>query len=268
MFIPVACSQCGKPFQVPESIVGSATVCPWCQATVTALPVGKPVATPASVPAAPAAEPLPPLPLPLPEEDDVPLVFVAPDRKVPWKRVAIVLGAVLAVALVTFATLRSVREQAKVLIWKSFTPEESAFEIELFGTVNEAREEGGVRRVIADKPASNATAWVGWIDLTPAQVEMAAHVDAWKHFTPIFDAERERILAKHEAKLIQEATTKFANPLTRELRAESPRGYMMERMMVFPKGAKPRAYFVGMIGPFEPDGPEFSRLFDSFRVKE
>src|ERR1700722_15244553 len=39
MFVPVACSECGKPFQVPETALAKSTACPWCQATVLALPV-------------------------------------------------------------------------------------------------------------------------------------------------------------------------------------------------------------------------------------
>src|SRR5262245_50737516 len=39
MFVAVACNRCGKPFQVPEAAAGKDVACPWCQATVPALPV-------------------------------------------------------------------------------------------------------------------------------------------------------------------------------------------------------------------------------------
>ena len=53
MFVPVNCTACGKPFQVPEAVLGQSTACPWCKATVTALPVAAPV---------PAADPVAPKP--------------------------------------------------------------------------------------------------------------------------------------------------------------------------------------------------------------
>jgi len=37
MFVPVSCTSCGKPFQVPEAALGKLAPCPWCQAVVTAL---------------------------------------------------------------------------------------------------------------------------------------------------------------------------------------------------------------------------------------
>lgn len=40
MFVPVGCTNCGKPFQVSEAALGQSILCPWCQAVVTALPVG------------------------------------------------------------------------------------------------------------------------------------------------------------------------------------------------------------------------------------
>src|SRR5262245_5356467 len=45
MFVPVNCTSCAKPFQVPEAALGKPAACPWCQNVVTALPVA------ASVPA-------------------------------------------------------------------------------------------------------------------------------------------------------------------------------------------------------------------------
>ena len=50
MFVPVACSACGKPFQVPEAAVGKPAACPWCRAAVLALPVAG-AASPADAPA-------------------------------------------------------------------------------------------------------------------------------------------------------------------------------------------------------------------------
>ena len=45
MFVPVACSACGKPFQVPESATGKPAACPSCRAAVLALPAPPPLST-------------------------------------------------------------------------------------------------------------------------------------------------------------------------------------------------------------------------------
>ena len=62
MFVPVSCTSCGKPFQVPEAALGKLAPCPWCAATVTALPVSAPLADaqpePTSAPQPPTPEPL------------------------------------------------------------------------------------------------------------------------------------------------------------------------------------------------------------------
>jgi hypothetical protein len=55
MFVPVNCTSCGKPFQVPEAALGKPAACPWCQAVVTALPVAATVTTASQEPEASAA---------------------------------------------------------------------------------------------------------------------------------------------------------------------------------------------------------------------
>src|SRR5438045_5869059 len=100
MFVPVACSACGKPFQVPEAAVGKPAACPWCRAAVLALPVGgaPPVAEPESrrltPPARQEGEPKP-TPEPLSLDDEPPAAPAPPVRRVrPW---LILLGILLAV---------------------------------------------------------------------------------------------------------------------------------------------------------------------------
>ena len=71
MFVPVSCTNCGKPFQVPEAALGQLAPCPWCQSVVTALPVSAPVApqapaTPLSLDDEPPARTIPKAPPPAP----------------------------------------------------------------------------------------------------------------------------------------------------------------------------------------------------------
>src|SRR5262245_57682670 len=102
MFVPVACSECGKPFQVPEDTVGRTTACPWCRAAVLALPAGLPAETrePAPAPAAPAA---PATPQPeLLSLDDAPPVLTG---RRPARRALRVSALVLIAVAVTTVTL-------------------------------------------------------------------------------------------------------------------------------------------------------------------
>jgi hypothetical protein len=258
MFVPVACSQCGKPFQVPESAVGSPTVCPWCQATVPALPVGKPAGASPSPPR--------PEPEPLPLEDTPPPA--EPARPFPWWVAGAALLLLAVAAVLTVVILQRNREKALHPEWQLFAPADGSFRVELPGPVTEEAAAGGGRRFVAEHAGSGLTAWVAWADLTPVQVQLADTDEAWKLFIAPFDAERDRLKKQFGGTVTREATTKFKDPLTREMRIDYDGGRLVERMTVLAKGPHPRAYFVGIAGKIDPDGPEAKRLFDSFKVSE
>src|SRR5947208_2943892 len=59
MYVPVACNQCGKDFQVAADQAGRPVPCPWCKAVVPALPVAGPLppAAPLSLDDAPPSPP-------------------------------------------------------------------------------------------------------------------------------------------------------------------------------------------------------------------
>src|SRR5437879_3731810 len=105
MFVPVACPKCSKPFQVSDADAGREVLCPWCQASVAALPVAAPVAhapgspnpgspelAPLSLDEAPPSSPLP----------AAPTTETAPPFRFPYRRVIV---AVLLVALVFTLTV-------------------------------------------------------------------------------------------------------------------------------------------------------------------
>ena len=79
----------GKPFQVPEAAVGNPTVCPWCQATVPALPVGG-----AAPSATPQAAPL--------SLDDEPQLAPTPSDRRLWFRIGMILLIVFLAVLSVF----------------------------------------------------------------------------------------------------------------------------------------------------------------------
>src|SRR5262245_51103256 len=140
MFVPVACSQCGKPFQVPEAEVGKPTVCPWCQATVPALPVGTPAAAPAaSAPPGdsrpPARQEKPSQPEPLSLDDasaDAPPAQVAPPRSkwFWWWAGGLGLITLVVVTGVTVAILRYKQGHTLGSEWRTFNPPNSSCSIE------------------------------------------------------------------------------------------------------------------------------------------
>lgn len=81
MFVPVSCTACGKPFQVPESALGKLAPCPWCGAVVTALPVSASVPVPEPQPAKPAAQEPAQQPLSLDAAESAPSAPKPKERK-------------------------------------------------------------------------------------------------------------------------------------------------------------------------------------------
>src|SRR5256885_980687 len=105
MFVPVACSECGKPFQVPEAAIGQPTSC---------------------------------------------------------------------------------------------TPADGSCSLDLLGgAADDPDAQPGAKRYASEGWYSGAAAWVGWRDLTAGQAQQARTEDAWQHFRPIFDAERDRLRGKY-----------------------------------------------------------------------
>jgi hypothetical protein len=255
MFTPVACSQCGKPFQVQQDTLGKPTVCPWCQATVTALPVGVPA------PISSAPEPL--------SLDEAPAKPAPP----PWAnagRVFLVVAALLALVLVAPMTV-AVRQQKRGHLmsweWKVFAPPDKAFTIDMLGSpAADPDAPPGETRYVAEGWYSGTKTWVGWRDLTQTQVQLAGTKDNFAHFKDVFGPDRLR--TRFGGAVVRDATTNFENPLTREVRTDAGGVRAVERMLVYATGPRPRAYFVGIAGTLDFDDPSIARLFDSFRVAE
>jgi hypothetical protein len=257
MFVPVACAQCGKPFQVPEAVVGNPTVCPWCRATVPALPVGGVV--PSATPRV-AAEPL--------SLDDEPQLLTPPPRRVRSRVGMIVLVVFLALAAtaVTVGVLRYKQGHTVLSEWRPFTAPDGTCSVDLLGRPADEGE-AGEKRYVSEGWYSGRRAWVGWRDITAAQAQLAGTKDGWVGLLPLFNAERDRLTAKYGGSVTKEATRPEL-PLTHEVRLDSPEGRVVERMIVT-TGGPPRLYFVGMAGKnLDADGEDVRRLFESFRVNE
>ncbi len=268
MFVPVACSECGKPFQVPDAAIGKPTVCPWCQASVLALPLGAPVVQPA--PAVPPVRQNDPEPEPLPLDDAPAPALPAPSRG--WFRWWIVPVAVVVLVLaagITIAVLRYKQGHMVDMEWKEFTPPDNSCTIELLGRPTEDTDTAsGERRYVSEGWYSGTTAWVGWRDLSQIQIQYATAKDGWVQLLPMFQAERDKWMTKFGASVTAERTQFDGPTIYHDIRLTYPRGQVIERMTVIPVGSRPRVYFIGMAGKIDLDSPEVKRLFDSFRVKE
>ena len=266
MFVPVACSACGKPFQVPEESIGQQTACPWCRATVLALPVG---GAPAPVEAAPAPAATAPAPLSL--DDDVP---ARTDKPRNWRRLLVPALLVLVVALVTIAVLKRKEGYLASREWRGFTPPDKSCSIDLMGSPADdtSTPSGATHRYISEGWYSGITTWLAWRDLTVAEAQAASSDEAWHdaQLLKLFDAERTWLKEKFDGQLARDATIQFKGPLTRELRLVMPaNGHTVERMIVQAGGSHPRIYFIGMAGKrLDPEGDKVKRLFDSFHVAE
>lgn len=264
MFTPVACSQCGKPFQVQQDALGKPTVCPWCQATVAALPVGTPAPAPSP---AKTPEPL--------SLDDAPPAAPAPPPRSKATRVLLALAGLLALAAAAGATIAVKQRKHGHLTaseWKAFTPPDKAFTIEMLGTpAPDPEAPSGETRYVAEGWYSGVRTWVGWRDLTQVQVQQAGAKDAFVPFSEaFFTPARDRLHARHGGSVVKNATTNLETPpLTHEVRVDAGGGVRaVERMFVYATGPRPRVYFVGLAGHLDFESPAVQRLFDSFRVSE
>lgn len=276
MFVPVACPQCGKTFQVPEEGLGRPTVCPWCQAIVPARSADQP---------APVAGPPPPLPpRPVSSTASAPVapepLIAAPApaaaspsrRRWPWWVLLVSLAVVVLSAAATLAVLRYRTGRMVEWEWRTVELPDGRCTVELPGPPTVDPNVGpGERRYQAQGWYSGLKAWAGWRELGPPLSTHVGTADAWRHLRSVFEAERDRLrdqLGGEVVRVLREATIRFEDPLTWELWLEYPEGKVALRAVVVPGddgGAAPRVYFLGLAGPVDPTGPLTRRFFESFR---
>ncbi len=289
MFVPVSCTNCGKPFQVPESALGQRTLCPWCQAVVTALPVAAPVAP---APEQPAPEPperdipvakivLPPQPLSL---DDAPAKArpvhpPAPPAPRAWfSPITIVIGmvVVIAVTVLTMAVLGFRSGRVFEAGWTEFTPPDGSCAVLLPGPpgeedvdANPAGSVTGGKRYEARGWYSGTSAWLAWNDLEPGFAASALK-DKSKVFTAsAIQSELNREKARLEGTVTKEVEVRFNAAWGVEVHMDTPRGKVVEWLLVAPDGARPRLYVYGLRAKnIAPDSAVVRRMFTSFKVNE
>jgi hypothetical protein len=304
MFVPVSCTSCGKPFQVPESALGKLAPCPWCQAVVTALPVAAPIPQPEpapqpaltappapeqSKPAAPAQqEPLSLEDEPAPEPrakapapvavrgDSVRPKEARPEWKLPGTTILVGLLLVVFGTAGTLLVLHYGSGRASGRGWTEFTPADGAFTVALPGAPDEepvpanpgGSATGGTRYSVRGW-YSKTTVWVAYNDLDPGLVQKLPADSSWALAAAALQAERDREKARLGGTITTEVLFRQDAWRGIELHFDTPRGKAVEWLLLVSSGPHPRLYVFGAEArELTPDGPIASRLKNSFRVRE
>ncbi len=276
MFVPVSCTRCGKPFQVPEATLGKLAPCPWCAEVVTALPVS--TAQPEPPPAAPAPEPLSLDDAPAPEPKPPRAQPVAPPAPVRFPVVPIACGCVLAVVVMS-ATLLVLGFRAGRLpegAWTEFTPPDGSFTVALPGHPTEEDTEpvadgalAGGKRFAARRWYTRTTAWAAYNDLDPGLAQKLQSDRDRVVAAGVLRVVRDREVARLKGTVTKEAEVRLDKGWGIEIHLDSPDGPALERLVLMSEAKHPRLYVYGIQGKrVTPDGPAGRRLFASFRLNE
>jgi hypothetical protein len=306
MFVPVSCTSCGKPFQVPEAAVGKLAPCPWCQAVVTALPVSAPLSEPApakphaanapaplslddepparTIPKAPPAPPpAPPHPAALVTAALGPLPPAAPSPPPPGPRaksllptVFVGVGIVVAVMVVTVVALGYRSGRFTGAGWTEFTAPDGSFGVSLPGTPAEedldaspADSLGAGKRYAVRGWYSKTAAWVAYRDLEPALVQKLPADTSRSITAGVLRAERDREVARLKGTVTKEAEVRVGDAWGVELHMDTPDGQVVERLILAGTGPHPRLYAYGVRGKnLTPTSPACTKVLGSFRRNE
>lgn len=285
MFVPVSCTSCGKPFQVPEAALGKLTPCPWCSATVTALPVAAPLSD-----SQPKTEPAPePLSLddapersPNEKPNARPALRARPapgeSRPKPGVPTAVIVGAMMLVVMgatilvLTFYPIRLFKP-----VWTEFTPPDGSFTIALTGQPEESDVEPsgdgaflGGKRYEVRRWYAGTTAWVAYNDLPPRPGAKTGDDPQRRRAAGMIAVARDREVNRLKGTNLKEgAEVRDKDGWGGEVHMDTPNGPAAVRFVVFETGPRPRLYVYGVRGKqatADSGGPQ--RIFGSFRTND
>lgn len=269
MFVPVSCTSCGKPFQVPEAALGKLAPCPWCAATVTALPVSAP---PADAGPAPVSAPVQKSPAPEPLSlDDAP---AAPRPRASVATLAIGVAVLLAVMGATVLLLNFRSGRMSDAEWVEFTPADGSFTVALPGRATESEVEpvsdGSLlagKRYAVRRWYARTSAWVAFNDLEPGLTKKLADDRTRVVAAGVLRVARDREVSRLRGTVTREAELRLGSGWGVEVYMDTPAGLSVARLVLLSEGPHPRLYVYGIQGKHAmPDGPAPHRLFASFRV--
>ena len=291
MFVPVHCTSCDKPFQVPDEALGKPTLCPWCQAVVTALPVTTAVIEPALAPAPEPPTPVIPVaklvePRALSLDEDVPpkprAVHRVPRTSTEPRAVLVTIVIVAALAItiavmgLTVAVLGYGSRRVSERGWTEYTPPDGSCSVLLPGHPTEedtgagtAESITGGKRFTSEGWYTRSTAWLAWGDLTPGFAASIA-ADKDKAFTAsAIRTELDREKVRLEGTVTKEAEIRFKNAWGIEVHMDSPRGKVVEWLILVTEGGRPRLYVYGIRAKnIAHDSAVVRRMFTSFKVND
>ena len=273
MFVPVSCTACGKPFQVPDAALGQLAPCPWCQAVVTALPVSAPLQPNANTTA----------PLTLDDEPPARPVTAAPAVPPPaagktLTRATLLIGFLVVVVVMGVTLLVRGYGGGRLSAdgWTEFTPADGSFTVALPGAPAEedvgANPDGSVtggKRYSVRGWYSKTRAWVAYTDLTPALAQKLPSDKDRVVTAGVLRVERDREVTRLNGTITKEAEMRFGSAWGVELHMDTPTGNVVERLILAGDGPRPRLYVYGVEGKnLTPTSPPCTKLFKSFRVNE
>jgi hypothetical protein len=291
MFVPVTCTNCGKPFQVPETALGKLAPCPWCEAVVTALPVAAVQQAEAQPPAQQPQAQAPPTPA-KPQAADAPLTLddePSPTRKTatpvspPGARskfplATLLIGAlvVVVVAAVTMIVRGYGAGRMSEVGWSDFTAPDGSFSIAMPGLPQEEdigpNPDGSVtggKRYSVRGWYSKTSVWVSYTDLTPALVPKLKSDTHKSIAAGVLRVERDRETARLKGTITKEAEFRRGSGWGVELHLDTPNGNVVEWLILMGEGPHPRLYAFGAEGKnLTPTSTACAKLFSSFRVND
>lgn len=251
MFTAVACSRCGKAFQVAATALGTSVACPWCKESVLALPV-------ASSP----GESVTNAPLSLDAATQLPLPPAGPS---PFPRLYLfgaisVFAGVLAFFAVRYATSGG--------SWSEFAAPDGSVRAKLPGDPTEETLSAnphspatlGGKRYTANQWLTDVTAWMGWVDIDPERAKLARPED-------LIAAERNRRIDELGGKVAADGPLKLDEFSGIKVRYDTPNGPAIDQFLVVSSGAHPRLYVLGASASTEAAVEEAAnRVLLSFRI--
>ena len=253
MFAQVACTQCQKPFQVPEPHLGQSVPCPWCKANTLAIPVTGLVIESLPDDPALAAAPNP-----------------APTKRSLGKYVLLAVISLLVLVL-TYGGARFFRGEVPAFVWSRFEAPDGTCRVDLPGGVSESELTPNPDAPVTRSGKKFSThSWmtrirgfVGWYDLDPTRLPLTRAED-------LFAAEINRRKTENGWTVEAESTSaKVGSSEAVEVRYSDGSRKFVERYIFVTKGPKPRLYLVGIGGGgFNPEGESVRTVLGSFWFDE
>jgi DNA-directed RNA polymerase subunit RPC12/RpoP len=241
MLVAVACGKCGKPFQVDEPAVGTSVECPWCKASVLALPVATPTANAAQ-------------PLSLDQAVQLPSDSAEPRKPLSRGKLLVRLF-LLAVAMVAACAVGWVASQygsgrIPEGAWREVEFSDGNCKVKLPGTPVEepfntdARFPGilGGKRHVVHRRFEQVDVGVGWLDLDPL-VARTMHDDS------LIAYERERRAVELGGKATVRGSAQVDGFPAEDVEYDTPNGPVYERLVAALNTPRPRLYVVTVGGP-------------------